>query len=87
MVVYKKNTTFAIDFKIQSDYLKNQQKMTNNIRFEALKLAWAHEPKRVEKTNTNAKVIFAQHVFTREKMKEYHLYDQYYFLVQEVYPQ
>ena len=45
--------------------------MTNNIRFEALKLAWAHEPKKVEKIHAKAKVIFAQNVFTREKMKEY----------------
>ena len=50
---------------------KNQQKMTNNIRFEALKLAWGHEPKKVDKTTAKAKVIFAQNVFTREKMKEY----------------
>ena len=45
--------------------------MTNNIRFEALKLAWGHKPVKVEKTNAKANVIFAQNVFTREKMKEY----------------
>ena len=51
--------------------LKNQRKMTNNIRFEALKLAWGHKPVEIEKTNKKANVIFAQNVFTREKMKEY----------------
>ena len=45
--------------------------MTNNIRFEALKLAWGHKPVEIEKTNKKANVIFAQNVFTREKMKEY----------------
>ena len=45
--------------------------MTNNIRFEALKLAWGHKPQNVDKSTTKAKVIFAQNVFTREKMKEY----------------
>ena len=45
--------------------------MTNNIRFEALKLAWSHKPVNVDKKNATAKVIFAQNVFTREKMKEY----------------
>ena len=51
--------------------LKNQRKMTSNIRFEALKLAWSHKPVKVEKTEGKANVIFAQNVFTREKMKEY----------------
>ena len=45
--------------------------MTNNIRFEALKLAWGHKPVEVETANKKANVIFAQNVFTREKMKEY----------------
>ena len=45
--------------------------MTNNIRFKALKLAWGHKPVEIEKTNKKANVIFAQNVFTREKMKEY----------------
>ena len=45
--------------------------MTTNIRFEALKSAWSHEPVKVERPITRANVIFAQKVFTRDKMKEY----------------
>ena len=45
--------------------------MTNNIRFEALKLAWSHKPVEVEKRTAKANMIFAQNVFIREKMKEY----------------
>lgn len=41
-----------------------------NIRFDALKTAWAHLPKDVAPTQC-ASVIFSQNVFTREKMKEY----------------
>ena len=41
-----------------------------NIRFEALKTAWAHQPQHVATTH-RASVIFSQNVFTREKMKEY----------------
>ncbi len=41
-----------------------------NIRFEALKTAWAHQPHQVAVTH-RASVIFSQNVFTREKMKEY----------------
>ena len=41
-----------------------------NIRFEALKTAWAHQPKDVP-APLRASVIFSQNVFTREKMKEY----------------
>ena len=41
-----------------------------NVRFEALKAAWAHQPKHVVATH-RASVIFSQNVFTREKMKEY----------------
>ncbi len=41
-----------------------------NIRFEALKTAWAHQPHQVAATH-RASVIFSQNVFTREKMKEY----------------
>lgn len=41
-----------------------------NIRFDALKTAWAHLPKDVAPTQ-RACVIFSQNVFTREKMKEY----------------
>ncbi len=41
-----------------------------NIRFDALKTAWAHLPKDVAPTQ-RASVIFSQNVFTREKMKEY----------------
>ena len=42
----------------------------SNIRFEALKTAWAHQPQEV-KSVARASVIFSQNVFTREKMKEY----------------
>ena len=45
--------------------------MTGNIRFEALKSAWKHEPVKVDRPLARANVIFAQNVFTREKMKEY----------------
>ena len=58
--------------------------MTSNIRFEALKLAWGHEPVKVDKTHAKAKVIFAQNVFTREKMKEYiasNILDQLFDLI------
>lgn len=42
----------------------------SNIRFDALKNAWAHKPQ--ELTNVQrASVIFSQNVFTRDKMKEY----------------
>ena len=41
-----------------------------NVRFEALKTAWAHQPQHVATTH-RASVIFSQNVFTREKMKEY----------------
>ena len=41
-----------------------------NIRFDALKTAWAHLPKNVASTQ-RASVIFSQNVFTRDKMKEY----------------
>ena len=41
-----------------------------NIRFDALKTAWAHLPKNVAPTQ-RASVIFSQNVFTRDKMKEY----------------
>ena len=43
----------------------------SNIRFEALKNAWSHEPVEVKTPASRASVIFAQNVFTREKMKEY----------------
>ena len=43
----------------------------NNIRFEAVKMALNHKPEATKKDNTRASVIFAQNVFTREKMKEY----------------
>ena len=43
----------------------------SNIRFEALKNAWSHEPVEVKAPASRASVIFAQNVFTREKMKEY----------------
>ena len=43
----------------------------SNIRFEALKNAWSHEPVEVKASAQRASVIFAQNVFTREKMKEY----------------
>ena len=45
--------------------------MTTNIRFEALKTAWGHEPVKVARPATRANVIFAHNVFTRDKMKEY----------------
>ena len=52
--------------------IKNQHTMTsNNIRFEAVKMALNHKPVAVEKPHTRASVIFAQNVFTREKMQEY----------------
>lgn len=52
--------------------IKKRHKMTNNnIRFEAVKMALNHEPIVTDKTNTRASVIFAQNVFTREKMQEY----------------
>ena len=52
--------------------IKNHHKMTsNNIRFEAVKMALNHKPVVAEKTTTRASVIFAQNVFTREKMQEY----------------
>ena len=41
-----------------------------NVRFEALKTAWAHQPQHVTTTH-RASVIFSQNVFTREKRKEY----------------
>ena len=41
-----------------------------NVRFEALKTAWAHQPQHVATTH-RASGIFSQNVFTREKMKEY----------------
>ncbi|MGM9826545.1 MAG: glutamine synthetase III [Paludibacteraceae bacterium] len=43
----------------------------SNIRFEALKTAWGHEPVQVHPTGCRASVLFAEKVFTREKMKEY----------------
>ena len=43
----------------------------SNIRFEALKTAWGHEPVQVKPTGCRASVLFAEKVFTREKMKEY----------------
>ena len=43
----------------------------SNIRFEALKTAWGHEPVQVKPTDCRASVLFAEKVFTREKMKEY----------------
>ena len=41
-----------------------------NVRFEALRTAWAHQPQHVT-TTLRASVIFSQNVFTRDKMKEY----------------
>ena len=41
-----------------------------NVRFEALRTAWAHQPQHVTTTH-RASIIFSQNVFTREKMKEY----------------
>ncbi len=43
----------------------------SNIRFEALKTAWSHEPVEVKHPSAKTSVLFAQSVFTREKMKEY----------------
>ncbi len=43
----------------------------SNIRFEALKTAWTHEPISVSAPACRAGVLFAEKVFTREKMKEY----------------
>ena len=43
----------------------------SNIRFEALKTAWGHEPVQVKPTGCRASELFAEKVFTREKMKEY----------------
>lgn len=43
----------------------------SNIRFEALKTAWTHEPIPVSAPACRAGVLFAEKVFTREKMKEY----------------
>lgn len=60
-----------LKLKFNPIILQNQRKMTNNIRFEALKLAWGHKPVEIKTTNKKANVIFAQNVFTREKMKEY----------------
>ena len=42
----------------------------SNVRFDALKNAWAHKPQEVTKVQ-RASVIFSQNVFTRDKMKEY----------------
>ena len=42
----------------------------SNIRFDALKNAWAHKPQEVANVQ-RASVIFSQNVFTRDKMKEY----------------
>ena len=42
----------------------------SNIRFEALKTAWAHQPQQVASLQRGS-VIFSQNVFTRDKMKEY----------------
>lgn len=42
-----------------------------NIRFEALKTAWSHQPINVDIPNNHAPSFFAQNVFTREKMAEY----------------
>ena len=38
-----------------------------NVRFEALRTAWAHQPQHVTTTH-RASVIFSQNVFTRDKM-------------------
>jgi len=43
----------------------------SSIRFEALKMAWAHTPVEVEKPQKPATAYFAEKVFTRSKMKEY----------------
>lgn len=42
----------------------------SNVRFDALKNAWAHKPQELAPVQ-RASVIFSQNVFTREKMKEY----------------
>ena len=42
----------------------------SNIRFDALKNAWAHKPQEIANVQ-RASVIFSQNVFTRDKMKEY----------------
>ena len=42
----------------------------SNIRFDALKTAWAHQPQKIDSVH-RASVIFSQNVFTRDKMKEY----------------
>ena len=42
----------------------------SNVRFDALKNAWAHKPQELAPIQ-RASVIFSQNVFTREKMKEY----------------
>ena len=42
----------------------------SNVRFDALKNAWAHKPQKLAPIQ-RASVIFSQNVFTREKMKEY----------------
>ena len=42
-----------------------------NVRFEALKSAFAHESAQVNEPEGKVKDYFAQDVFTREKMKEY----------------
>ena len=42
----------------------------SNIRFDALKTAWAHQPQPVAPLQRGS-VIFSQNVFTRDKMKEY----------------
>jgi len=43
----------------------------SSIRFEALKMAWAHTPLDFEKPQKPATAYFAEKVFTRSKMKEY----------------
>ena len=43
----------------------------SNIRFEALKSAFDHNPVEVEVPEGKVKDYFARDVFTREKMKEY----------------
>ena len=50
--------------------IQNQRKNMSNIRFDALKMAWEHKPVMVEAPTEKASVIFAQKVFTREKMKK-----------------
>jgi glutamine synthetase len=71
-IYQKNNVILRHKIKFNPIKIKNQHKMTsNNIRFEAVKMALNHEPVAVEKPNTRASVIFAQNVFTREKMQEY----------------